>query len=86
MPSRKKERPRDKLYRLGGWVGGSIGQIEALAGVDVQSVEERRELWWKFSHLFGAETQLLFDAVMDHCSSVALNRIARGEMSLLPAR
>lgn len=82
----KTTRPAEALRKLGGWCGSSIGQIEALAGVNVQSHAERSALWQQFRHLFGGETQALFDAVMDHCASIALARIERGELSLLPAR
>jgi len=79
-----KDRPADALQKLGGWCGGSIGQTEALAGINVQSHVERAALWQQFSHLFNGDTQALIDAVMDHCASIALERIERGELSLLP--
>lgn len=81
-----KKRPSDILRRLGGWSTGSIGQTEALAGINVQSHFERTALWNRFRHLFQGEPQVLVDAVMDHCAAIALRRIKRGEMSLLKGR
>lgn len=77
--------PRDVLSRLGGWAGGSIGQAEALAGINVQSGQERAALWDQFRHLFNGDRKTLFDAVMNHCAAITLERVARGELSLLPA-
>lgn len=74
------------LRRLGGWSGSSIGHIEALAGVDVHSHSERTALWAKFQHQFVGPSQQLVDAVMDHCAAIALSRIKRGELSLIPVR
>jgi len=79
-------RPSETLRRLGGWSGGSIGQTEALAGINVQSESERKELWDKFKPLFSGDSQTLIDAVMDYCAAITLQRIALGELSLLPAR
>ncbi len=78
--------PSETLRRLGGWVGGSIGQMEALAGVNVQSEAERSALWKKFQGLFRGDSQTLIDAVMNHCAAITLKRIKNGEISLLPAR
>ena len=80
-----RQGPAHKLRQMGRWVGGSIGQMEALAGIDIQSSVERKALWDKFSHLYRGETQALIDAVMDHCATIALKRIQRGELSLIPA-
>lgn len=80
-----KTRPSETLRRLGGWAGGSIGQAEALAGVNVQSAAERKELWNQFKHLFSGDSQTLIDAVVDHCAVITLGRVKRGELSLLPA-
>ena len=85
MP-KTRTRPAATLRRLGGWVGGSIGQAEALAGIDIQSHAERTALWGRFRHLFSGEPQVLVDAVMDHCAVTTLKRIKRGELSLLPNR
>lgn len=85
-PLKASKRPAEVLRRLGQWCGGSIGQTEALAGVNIQSESERRELWAQFAHLSFGDTQLLIDAVMDHCAEIALGRIERGEICLLPAR
>ena len=80
------ERTLRALQRRGGWVGGSIGQMEALAGVNVQSHAERTALWAKFRHLFCGPSETLVDAVMDHCAAIALRRIECGELSLIPSR
>ena len=77
--------PRDVLSRLGGWAGGSIGQAEALAGINVQSATERAALWDQFRHLFLSDRKTLFAAVMNHCAAITLERVARGELSLLPS-
>lgn len=79
-------RPAETLRRMGGWAGGSIGQAEALAGINVQSHAERSALWGRFRHLFTGEPQVLVDAVMDHCATTTLGRIKRGELSLLTAQ
>jgi hypothetical protein len=87
MPKVKsKVRPAETLQRLGGWASGSIGQAEALAGINVQSHAERFELWQKFRSMFGGDSQTLVDAVMDHCAKITLARIQRDELSLLPNR
>lgn len=83
-PARDRaERPSQVLRRLGGWSGGSIGQAEALAGINVQCTQERMALWQQFQHLAGEDPMVVVDAVMDHCAAVALDRVRRGEMSLL---
>lgn len=82
----KTTRSAEALRKLGGWGGSSIGQIEALAGINVQCHAERSALWQQFRHLFAGDTQTLIDAVMDHCASIALTRIKQGELSLLRAR
>jgi hypothetical protein len=84
--ARAKPRASVTLQRLGGWVGGSIGQSEALAGINVQSQTERAALWHNFSHLFAGDSQVLIDTVMDHCAAITLRRIKRGELSLIPNR
>ena len=82
-----KTRPSETLGRLGGWgPSGSIGQAEALAGINVQSRSERQALWDRFQHLFAGDSQRLIDAVMDHCAVITLKRVKRGELSLLPRR
>lgn len=35
--AKRKTRHSETLRRLGGWVGGSIGHAESLAGINVQS-------------------------------------------------
>lgn len=85
MP-RKASRPSETLRRLGQWHGGSIGQAEALAGVNIQCEAERWQLWQQFRELFYGDTQVLLDAVMDHCAKITLKRIKRGELCLLPSR
>lgn len=79
-------RPSETLRRMGGWASGSIGQAEALAGINVQSHVERTALWGKFRHLFTGDSQVLVDTVMDHCAALTLRRIKRGELSLLTSR
>lgn len=83
---KKKPRPSETLRRLGGWAGGSIGQAESLAGINVQSEAERKALWDQFKHLFLGDSQALIDAVMDHCACITLGRVKRGELSLLSGR
>lgn len=79
-------RPAETLRRMGGWPGGSIGQAEALAGINVQCDTERKALWDQFKHLFIGDSQVLINAVVDHCATITLGRIRRGELSLLPSR
>lgn len=83
MKARESRRPADVLRRLGGWVGGSIGQAEALAGFNVQCRAERLALWHQFRHLYAGEPQVLVDAVMDHCAALTLKRIKKGTLSLI---
>ncbi|MDT8992736.1 hypothetical protein RQP54_17825 [Curvibacter sp. APW13] len=86
MTKRKaKARPSEILRRLGGWSGGSIGQAEALAGINIQSSAERWALWSQFQHLFSGDSMKLIHAVSDHCAMITLKRIERGELCLLPA-
>lgn len=79
-----KTKPSEALRRLGGWSGGSIGQAEALAGINIQSDAERKVLWDQFRHLFAGDSQTLIDAVVNHCAIITLDRINRGELCLLP--
>jgi len=82
-------RPRHSLDELARDVGctlGSVGEIEQLAGVNIQSEVERHELWWQFRHLFIGPSQKVFDAVMDHCAEIALRRIRAGELCLVATR
>jgi len=75
------QRPRhrlDELARQAGICLSSIGDVEQLAGIT-----ERQALWGQFRHLYGAPTQVLIDAVMDHCSEIALRRITAGELCLV---
>ncbi|OJW46182.1 MAG: hypothetical protein BGO63_03690 [Candidatus Accumulibacter sp. 66-26] len=76
---------KDKALQVGCRLG-SLGDIEQLAGVNIQSEEERRKLWWQFHHLFNGPSQELFDAVMDHCAEIALRRIKAGELCLVETR
>lgn len=80
------KRPRDILFdraRALGCILGSLGDYESLAGVDIKSPGERHALWYRFSHLFTGESQGVIDAVMDHCATIALERLDRGELCLL---
>lgn len=84
--AKTKTSPAQTLRRLGGWAGGSIGQAEALAGINVQSDAERKALWDRFRNMFSGDSQTLVDAVVDHCAAITLRRLKRGELSLLPNR
>lgn len=84
--AKTKTRPSETLRRLGGWVGGSIGQAESLAGINVQSEAERKALWDRFRNLLAGDSQTMVDAVVDHCAAITLRRLKRGELSLLPNR
>ncbi len=75
--------PAETLRRKCGWVGGSIGQMEALAGINIQSERERQALWAKFKHLYGGESQVLLSAVMNHCAKITLRRVKKGDLCLL---
>ena len=79
----KKLTNRDRLQALGRWVGGSIGQAEALAGIDPQNSAERQQLWSKFKHLYGEPAPVLVGAVSEHCATLTLQRLAEGKLSLL---
>ena len=75
--------PAETLRRKCGWAGGSIGQMEALAGINIQSERERQALWAKFKHLYGGDSQVLISAVMNHCARIVVRRVKKGELSLL---
>lgn len=90
VPTMKRRKPSEptaaeRLRKMGGWSGGSIGQAEALAGINVQNHEERRQLWSQFRHLFAGDSRALFAAVMEHCAKLTLARIDAGELCLLPS-
>ena len=76
---------KDKALQAGCRLG-SLGDIEQLAGVNIQSEAERHELWWQFHRLFNGPSQDLLDAVMDHCAEIALRRIQAGELCLVKTR
>lgn len=78
--------PREILSAMASKVGcnlGTIGDIERLAGVNTCCEAERRALWNQFKHLFDGPSQALVDAVMDHCSAIAIKRINAGVLSLV---
>lgn len=82
------QEPKDTLNALCGRRLSSLGDFERLAGVDTCNDAERSALWAQFSHLNAAsiagDHQPLFDAVTNHCARIALERLARGELTLLP--
>lgn len=86
MKKQRLPRPAETLRRLGCWASNSIGQMEALAGINVQCHTEREALWSQFRHLYTGDTEKLLRAVMDHCATITLDRIKRGELALLPTR
>lgn len=62
----------------------SIGNIEALAGVNPQDKAERAELWNRHQHLFAQPGMVAMRAVMDDCKKTAAQRLERGEFCLYP--
>lgn len=79
-------RPHHKLGAMARKVGCSLttlGDVEQLAGINIKSNAERRELWAQFRHLYQAPTQQLVDAVMDHCAAIAIRRIKAGKLCLV---
>lgn len=81
------DRPRtqlDVIARAAGCHLSTVADVEQLAGVDVQSFSQRSALWDQFAHLSDAPLQRRIDAVMDYCASIALRRLARGELCLIP--
>lgn len=80
--------PQALLQTMCGYRLTSLGDFERLAGVDTCNAAERIALWSQFRDLYAAsmkgDHQPLFDAVTRHCAEVALNRIRRGELALLP--
>ena len=79
-------RPRialDAMARKAGCRLGTIGDIERLAGIDTNNNAERKALWDQFRHLYRAPSQDLINAVMDHCSKIAIRRIKAGKLSLI---
>ena len=89
MPRQSSKRPRERLNELARKVGchlGTVGDIERLAGINTQSSSERKVLWDQFQHLISGPTQAWVDAVMDHCSAIAIQRINAGQLSLIRTR
>lgn len=79
-------RPSHELARMGGWSPGTgtLAQAEALAGINPQDPAERATLWKRFSHWSAAgHAQMAVDAVVDHCARITMERVRRGELSLL---
>lgn len=79
----KAERPRVTLGRMAHEAGcflTSIGDIERLAGIDTYDEAARKSLWDGFRHLYAGPSQVLIDAVMDHCAAIAIRRINAGEL------
>jgi hypothetical protein len=71
---------------MGGWSPGTgtLAQAEALAGINPQDPAERATLWKRFSHWSAAgHAQMAVDAVVDHCARITMERVRRGELSLL---
>lgn len=81
--------PKEVLQRLCGGRLGSLGDFERLAGIDTCNAQERIQLWSQFRPLyalsFQGSHQPLFDAVTNYCATVAMQRVERGELCLLPA-
>lgn len=84
LPIRPTELLRHRARALG-CVLASVGDYEQLAGIDLASLSERQTLWGKFRHLFYGPADELFNADMDYCSTIALQRLDAGEFCLLPA-
>lgn len=70
------------LARSAGCCISTVGDVEALAGVNVTSIDDRAAVWRLFS-AGNPSPRELFDAVMEHCAAIALARIARGELCLI---
>lgn len=84
-----QSRARNRLNKVAILAGcrlSSIGDIERLAGIDTCSAHERRALWNQFKHLFNGSSQTLVNAVMDHCSVIALRRLSASKFCLLPTK
>lgn len=78
-------RPHARLRALSGFQGWTLGQAEALSGINPQDHKERIELWRPFVAQYpGGDAQPLIDAVMDHCARITLARIKAGELCLVP--
>jgi hypothetical protein len=85
----KSVTPRVQLKALAHGIGcqlNTVGDIERLAGVNTNSLADRSALWNQFRSLYEGPAEILIDAVMDHCSALALARIAAGEVCLVPSR
>lgn len=79
-------RPHDRLKALSGFNFWTLGQAEALSGINPQDAKARAALWQPFvaQHRNDADSQPLIDAVMDHCARITLGRIKAGELCLVP--
>lgn len=58
----------------------------ALNAAPARAHPAKRSLWDQFKHLFTGDSQTLINVVVDHCATITLDRIRRGELSLLPNR
>lgn len=86
MKTRAVTRPHDRLKALSGFSFWTLGQAEALAGINPQDDRARFALWRPFvaSHGSNTDAQPLINAVMDHCATITLARIKAGELCLVP--
>ena len=86
MKQKSKKQPSyraklDKMARSACCRLNTIGDIERLAGVTSDC--DRHRLWSQFNYLLDGPTQVLIDAVMDHCAAIAVRRIKAGEIFLI---
>lgn len=74
--------PKQVKAHLRATRAGSVGETERLA--NIHTTAERHALWFAYQHLFDAETQILFDAVMGDCHRRIAQAVNAGMLSLWP--
>ena len=64
----------------------SIGDVETLAGINVNSAKERHDLWWRQRHLFQEPGTAVWDAVQADLLKTIAQQVNNGKLSLFNAR
>lgn len=84
MPTpRTPTRHHERLKQQTGFVGWTLGQMEALAGINPQNDAERTALWRPFVMANPGGDSELINAVADYCAQRTFARVKAGELCLL---
>lgn len=66
--------------------GTSIGDVEQLAGINIQCHAERRALWFKYRELFTGPHDVLWSAIKADLLKRTAHMVNAGQLSLYDAR